>query len=203
MVNADRYLRDCQAILTSEDRRELGIRPRPKDPVFNLSFNDLNLCGERIQRNFADTDLLVAFNAICRQIPRAHLPLLNGNLRENASTIRTWLAANAVHLNGITTLDLRNLNLTSLPPEILLLNNLNSLALSENPIAALPAGFNPPVFVWKLLPLRLRVIASLPYLELPYRAFSQVEGWVNENLNVVAIGALSILTRTVLSRSQE
>ena len=162
VVNADRYLRDHQAILTSEDRRELGIRPRPRpqDPVFNLSFNDLNLCGKRIQENLADTNLLATFKEICSQNPPVHRPRLTCNLRKNASSIRTWLADNAVHLNGITILDLSSLNLTSLPPEILLLNNLHSLVLSGNPIAALPDGFNPPNL--QQLDLRNTLIAALP-----------------------------------------
>lgn len=114
-----------------------SVRTAPQNPISCLSYKQINSIE-------ADRNLLLAFDKISAQIPEVRRPELNKNSSHNALIVRTWMRENANLLARITELDLYGLNLTTLPSEISLLNNLRILILRNTQIAALPAGFNPP-----------------------------------------------------------
>ena len=87
-----------------------------------------------------DTNLVSVFNRLSQRIH--NLPILNGDVTQNAKTVREWMAANPASLDQITELDFSDLTLTTLPPEICLFHNLQILRLRGNPITLLPEDFN-------------------------------------------------------------
>jgi Leucine-rich repeat (LRR) protein len=156
-------LKANQHLLQPEDWAALGIQGPPSAPLtrpfLNLSINELNLAGEVIEQRKKETSLVTAFTKILEQIPDQHPPL-EGTLSQKVQTIRNWMAANQLLLDGILILDLSSLGLSAFPEELMRLNNLRALYLEGNQITHLPENFNPPN-------LRTLFLQNTPITHLP------------------------------------
>lgn len=84
-------------------------------------------------------DLLACFARLERHIPEKDRPLyVTREPVERAALIREWMKENPDILDQITTLDLSQLGLHFLPPELLTLRNLQTLDLGGNNLISLP-----------------------------------------------------------------
>jgi Leucine-rich repeat (LRR) protein len=157
-------LKANQHLLQPEDWAALGIQGPPPAPLtrpfLNLSINELNLAGEVIEQRKKETSLVKAFTTILEQIPEDQHPPLEGTLSQKVQTIRNWMAANQLLLDGILILDLFSLGLSAFPEELMRLNNLRALYLDGDQITHLPENFNPPN-------LRTLFLHSTPITHLP------------------------------------
>lgn len=91
-------------------------------------------------------DTLVFWEAISKQLPHSISPRLENLTRSEefftkAAEFPAWCAANQEGLAQLSSLDLNNKNLTSLPKEIGCLTNLQELNLEDNTLKALPNEF--------------------------------------------------------------
>lgn len=113
-------------------------------PVIEMSYPQLNAAAECIQMNLKDQALVILFLGCLSQIPLHLHPRLPGNLRANATFIRTWMNDNQNIIDGVTSLNLTDWRLTQLPEEIHQFRNLEELDFSNTLLTTLPDNFNPP-----------------------------------------------------------
>jgi hypothetical protein len=119
-----------------------------------------------------DQNLIKAFSRIHES------PIVDPRLpeRDQAQAIRIWMQTHPAELAAITVLNLENLELTKIPPEIGLLPNIEILVLKCNLLTSLE-GF-PILHKLKELTIsqnHLRSLIGLPYLE------SLIDLYVSEN----------------------
>ena len=98
----------------------------------------INSIIQRVDQRIEDDNLIQFFSRLMAQIPRNAGPILTGSSAEKAATIRSWMNNNPLLLCQVTSLDLSNLNLTTLPKEIGRLTSLQALSLTNNQLSTLP-----------------------------------------------------------------
>ncbi len=143
-----------ESLLSLEDRVELGLHAKALSlfqRVFKRSAyrffekSDFSITRlSSVMEGIQNKNLERVFMRIVEQIPEVQRPVISGNICERATLIRNWMAENQGTLDGITGLELRNLDLTCLPPEISLLQNLRYLYLADNPLIDLPDSLDLP-----------------------------------------------------------
>jgi hypothetical protein len=121
-------------------RRLRAIDPRAAELLNDKSFPIDRASLEELEKSAC---LIKVFDRVLDGIPPSLRPVLPVDYQERAPFIRHWLndLANQGVLMSITGLDLSNLSLIDLPPEIGNLTSLTHLCLNNNQLTRLPESF--------------------------------------------------------------
>jgi hypothetical protein len=141
--------------------KEAGITSHVKQIQLNEHLGLLEL--NPVMKMLEDTEaaLIELFKKLGKTIPAVQNLLNDDKFSLKAETIRAWMKDNSAELLTVTLLNLNNLNLTVLPPEIGLLTNLQDLYLKGNQLTVLPPEFG------KLIKLQELYLYGNPFPALP------------------------------------
>ena len=123
----------------------------------SLGFLELN----PVMKKLEEVALIALFKKLGEIIPEVGDLLNNHNFSLKAETIRAWMQDNSEKLLTVTRLDLSNLGLTFLPPEIGQLINLQRLYLKGNQLTELPPA------IGQLINLEVLNLSDNQLTELP------------------------------------
>jgi Leucine-rich repeat (LRR) protein len=190
--------RGAAAIKTIEENRQGGLE-RFEELSTTLSRSPALIFPSDYKQHLLDESLKIIWPKVQKQIS----PLAD-SIPNDANKIRAWLndPANAATINQITRLDLSNLELEVLPPEIGNLGQLQTLVLTNTQIKELPAE------ICKLGQLQTLYLTKTQIKELPAEIckLGQLQTLYLSNTQIkelpAAIGNLGQLQRLNLSNTQ-